>query len=47
LDSCATPSCSTSFSTRRIDTPNRYEVATTDTMADLLEVTAQPFEHVD
>jgi hypothetical protein len=33
FDSCATPSCSTSFSTRRVDTPNKYEVATTLTRA--------------
>ena len=33
LDSAATPNCSTSFSTRRVDTPSRYDVATTDTRA--------------
>ena len=33
FDSCAIPSWATSFSTRRVDTPNRYEVATTETRA--------------
>jgi hypothetical protein len=33
LDSDFTPSCSTNFSTRRVEMPSRYEVATTDTSA--------------
>jgi hypothetical protein len=33
LDRRAMPSCSTSFSSRRVDTPSRYAVATTETRA--------------